>query len=138
MADGGARNFICKSQPRSNVTRTFISQDGIGFAGGDTILYRYMGNSTINATDPSGHIAETVWNAASLGIGLAGLWHSISTGNVMGTTIDMFGIAVDDGVARDRGMAVELLTLFVVPVLYAGYMEFKMNLGLEDLRWESR
>jgi len=34
------------------------------------------------------------------------------------------------------GMAVELLTLFVVPVLYAGYKEFKMNLGLEDHHWE--
>ncbi|MBD3675035.1 MAG: efflux RND transporter permease subunit [Planctomycetaceae bacterium] len=35
------------------------------------------------------------------------------------------------------GMAVELLTLFVVPVLYAGYKEFKMNLGLEDHHWEA-
>lgn len=33
------------------------------------------------------------------------------------------------------GMAVELLTLFVVPVLYAGYKEFKMNLGLYDQDW---
>jgi len=33
------------------------------------------------------------------------------------------------------GMAVELLTLFVVPVLYAGYKEFKMNLGLQDRHW---
>jgi Cu(I)/Ag(I) efflux system membrane protein CusA/SilA len=36
------------------------------------------------------------------------------------------------------GMAVELLTLFVVPVLYAGYKEFKMNLGLEDHHWEAK
>ncbi|TWT56900.1 Cation efflux system protein CusA [Thalassoglobus neptunius] len=33
------------------------------------------------------------------------------------------------------GMAVELLTLFVVPVLYAGFKEFKMNLGMVDRHW---
>jgi Cu(I)/Ag(I) efflux system membrane protein CusA/SilA len=35
------------------------------------------------------------------------------------------------------GMFVELISLFVVPVLYCGYMEFKMNLGLADERWEA-
>ena len=34
------------------------------------------------------------------------------------------------------GMAVELLTLFVVPVLYAGIKEFKMNAGMADRHWE--
>lgn len=33
------------------------------------------------------------------------------------------------------GMAVELLTLFVVPVFYAGFKELKMNLGMEDRHW---
>lgn len=33
------------------------------------------------------------------------------------------------------GMAVELLTLFVVPVLYSAWKEFKMNLGLDDRHW---
>lgn len=33
------------------------------------------------------------------------------------------------------GMAVELLTLFVVPVLYAWFKEQKMNLGLHDRHW---
>jgi RHS repeat-associated protein len=32
----------------------FISQDPIGFAGGDANLYRYVGNSSPNGTDPSG------------------------------------------------------------------------------------
>jgi RHS repeat-associated protein len=32
----------------------WISQDPIGFAAGDTNLYRYVGNSPTNATDPSG------------------------------------------------------------------------------------
>ncbi|MCA9053652.1 MAG: efflux RND transporter permease subunit, partial [Planctomycetaceae bacterium] len=33
------------------------------------------------------------------------------------------------------GMVVELLTLFVVPVVFCGFKEFKMNLGLADRHW---
>jgi len=33
------------------------------------------------------------------------------------------------------GMLVELVTLFVVPVVYCGFKEFKMNLGLDDYHW---
>ncbi len=35
----------------------WISEDPIGFAGGDPNLYRYVGNSPTNATDPSGLVA---------------------------------------------------------------------------------
>ena len=35
-------------------TGRWISQDPIGFAGGDANLYRYVGNSPTNYTDPSG------------------------------------------------------------------------------------
>ena len=31
------------------------------------------------------------------------------------------------------GMAVEILTLFVVPVLYSAYMEMRWNLGVRPL-----
>ncbi|WP_339726916.1 efflux RND transporter permease subunit [uncultured Gimesia sp.] len=33
------------------------------------------------------------------------------------------------------GMTVELITLFVVPVIFVAYKEFKMNLGLSDPHW---
>ncbi|QDV52302.1 efflux RND transporter permease subunit [Gimesia fumaroli] len=33
------------------------------------------------------------------------------------------------------GMTVELITLFVVPVIFVAYKEFKMNLGLSDSHW---
>ena len=33
------------------------------------------------------------------------------------------------------GMFFELVSLFVVPVFYCGYMEFKLRLGLRDRRW---
>ncbi len=35
----------------------FISQDPIGFGGEDANLYRYVGNNSVNATDPSGLLA---------------------------------------------------------------------------------
>jgi RHS repeat-associated protein len=47
----------------SNVGR-FISVDPIGFAAGDTNLYRYVGNSSTNATDPSGEFWNFVAGAA--------------------------------------------------------------------------
>ncbi|MEE2642257.1 MAG: efflux RND transporter permease subunit [Planctomycetota bacterium] len=36
------------------------------------------------------------------------------------------------------GMLVELITLFVLPVVYCGYMEFKWNSGLPDKRFDRR
>jgi len=36
------------------VVGRFISEDPIGFEAGDTNLYRYVGNSPVNATDPEG------------------------------------------------------------------------------------
>ena len=33
------------------------------------------------------------------------------------------------------GMVIELITLFVVPVLYCGFLEFKMNAGFRDSRF---
>jgi hypothetical protein len=35
----------------------FISVDPMGFGAGDTNLYRYVGNNSTNATDPSGELA---------------------------------------------------------------------------------
>lgn len=33
------------------------------------------------------------------------------------------------------GMFIELVSLFIVPLLYCGYMELKFNLGMQDARW---
>ena len=41
-------------------TGLFISQDGIGFSGGNTNLYGYVGNSPTNYTDPSGNIPAPI------------------------------------------------------------------------------
>jgi RHS repeat-associated protein len=45
----------------------FISEDPIGFEAGDTNLYRYVGNSPVNAIDPSGTITFAIPGADGFG-----------------------------------------------------------------------
>lgn len=54
----------------------FISEDPIGFSGGDKNLYAYVGNSPTNFTDPSGNIAA------------AGLLLICAEGALMGAAFD--------------------------------------------------
>jgi Cu(I)/Ag(I) efflux system membrane protein CusA/SilA len=35
------------------------------------------------------------------------------------------------------GMMIEIVTLFVVPVVFCGYKEFKMRMGLADRHWST-
>jgi RHS repeat-associated protein len=42
-------------------TGRWLSEDPIGFAGGDSNLYRYVGNSPTNATDPSGTVSVLIY-----------------------------------------------------------------------------
>jgi len=59
------------------VSSEFISQDPLGFAGGDTNLYRRAGNSPANATDPSG--LAWGWAAAGIGAGVSVAGYTIGT-----------------------------------------------------------
>ncbi|XZE45641.1 RHS repeat-associated core domain-containing protein [Pirellulaceae bacterium SH467] len=43
----------------------FLSQDPIGFDGGDTNLYRYVGNGATNVIDPSGLQERSSWDIES-------------------------------------------------------------------------
>ncbi len=47
--------------PRSSV---FMSQDPLGFGGGQTNLSEYCGDSPANATDPSGCAEDWLWGLA--------------------------------------------------------------------------
>ncbi|CAN1210287.1 hypothetical protein TUMEXPCC7403_08840 [Tumidithrix helvetica PCC 7403] len=51
--------YYYRSRYYDSVVGRFISEDRIGFAGGDTNLYRYVGNSATNGTDPFGYTAIT-------------------------------------------------------------------------------
>jgi RHS repeat-associated protein len=94
------------------VSSEFISQDPLGFAGGDTNLYRRAGNSPANATDPSG--LAWGWAAAGIGAGVsvAGytigtLGYSIWTGQNQFSTGGFVGAAAGGAVA---GLVVGALT----------------------------
>ncbi len=54
----------CRENHNSSVRRSTrsgtISKDPIGFDAGDPNLYRYVGNSPTNATDPSGTVMRTL------------------------------------------------------------------------------
>ncbi len=89
----------------------FISADPIGFAAGDTNLYRYAGNSPGNATDPSGHIATTLVGTGVGGaIGAASyLWFSedFTWGGFWAATGKgaLYGAAIGSGVGVIAGLA---------------------------------
>lgn len=47
-------------------TGRFLSEDPISFGGGDANLYRYVGNSPTNYTDPTGLFLDTLVDVASI------------------------------------------------------------------------
>jgi len=55
------------------VTGWFVSSDPIGFAGGDTNLYRYAFNNPLRWTDPSGLEVNACGILKNVGKGLLGL-----------------------------------------------------------------
>jgi RHS repeat-associated protein len=60
----------------------FISEDPLGFGAGDTNLYRYVGNSSTMATDPTGEFANVAAGAGfgALFGGLGALANDIESG----------------------------------------------------------
>ncbi|WP_347277972.1 RHS repeat-associated core domain-containing protein [Alkalinema sp. FACHB-956] len=55
--DGESQQYYYRARYYDANTGRFIGQDPLGFAAGDSNLYRYVGNSPAMATDPSGEIA---------------------------------------------------------------------------------
>jgi len=52
-------------------TGRFISEDPIGFGGGDVYLYRYVTNNPLSFADPLGLLNKsTIWSPTGVGIGL--------------------------------------------------------------------
>jgi RHS repeat-associated protein len=52
----GTGLYFYRARYYNPVLQRFISQDPIGFGGGDTNLYAYTGNNPVNFTDPSGNV----------------------------------------------------------------------------------
>ena len=66
---GEGEAFFCYRH-YSPETGTFISPDPIGFEGGDTNLYGYVFNNSVNLTDPTGEGPIAVL-ACHLGLGIS-------------------------------------------------------------------
>ena len=78
----------------------FLSEDPLGFAGSDLNLYRYVGNSPINATDPSGCVANVVVGAGIGGVLGAGAYlYQYATGSVEEFSWTDLGIYTAGGMA---------------------------------------
>ncbi len=57
--------------------------------------YSYVGNNPLRCTDPTGEIAEGVWDGISLSIGITSFIMNVKEGNIRGAAVDALGIAVD-------------------------------------------
>jgi RHS repeat-associated protein len=111
-----------------NVGR-FISVDPMGFGAGDTNLYRYVGNSSTNATDPSGEISwSDAQNYAYGGLEntdkfVAGFADKLTGGYTTKLRTEIYGDRVagqHEGFAFNLGQSVGLATGLVTIGLATG------------------
>lgn len=57
--------------------------------------YAFCNNNPVNFVDPDGEAVETLWDIASIGMGVRSFVKNIKSGNVRGAIGDALGIAVD-------------------------------------------
>jgi RHS repeat-associated protein len=116
----------------SNVGR-FISVDPMGFGAGDTNLYRYVGNSSTNYTDPSGLFSlDDLGNYAYGGLEntdkfVAGFAHLVTGGYTTQLRNDVYGDRVEGqhegflfGAGQVAGFGVSLALGFATPNALVG------------------
>jgi len=58
-------------------------------------VYHYAGNNPVKYTDPDGEVIETVWDVASLVMGVESIISNIKDGNVGAAIVDGVGIIAD-------------------------------------------
>ena len=76
----------------------FISEDPVGFEGGDTNLYVYASNNPIMLIDPLGLCSEsgTIWNPANT-LKWGGKILSASGAKATGLTVSIVGVTLEPG-----------------------------------------
>jgi uncharacterized protein RhaS with RHS repeats len=79
------------------VTGRWTTKDPIGFAGGATNLYAYVGGDPVNFVDPNGLIVDPVWDAASVGYGAYSLASNLLCGDYEDAAWDALGLRLDVG-----------------------------------------
>ena len=73
----------------------FITSDPLSEKDYFTSSYVYCGSNPINRIDKDGKIWETVWDAASLSLGINSFWKNISEGSYGAAAIDGAGVVID-------------------------------------------
>jgi uncharacterized protein RhaS with RHS repeats len=68
--------LVCNYNPS---TGRFLSEDPIGFDGGDTNLYRYVSNNPVNYTDPSGNLSPASVTVCLIALGAGAAYDMTST-----------------------------------------------------------
>lgn len=86
--------YYYKARFYSPMLGRFLQTDPIGYAD-DLNLYAYVGNNSVNRRDPSGEIAEVVWDLANVGIGAFSLTSNVLAGNWGWAALDAAGLVYD-------------------------------------------
>lgn len=73
----------------------WTAKDPLNFGGGDSNLFAYAGNDSVNWVDPSGLVIETAWDVASVVLDVASLLDSIECGNGLDIALDSGALAAD-------------------------------------------
>ena len=107
--DGETGNYYYNSRYYDPQVGRFISEDTVGFAGGDANLYRYVGNSSTNYTDPSGQLIPTaIPVAAPPGAGLIPFLRGLGGAGILlappggGGLLNPLPAGQDDRLFQDR------------------------------------
>ncbi len=86
--DFGARQY-------SPALRRWMTPDPLSEKYYGVSPYAFCNNNPVNLVDPDGEAVETLWDIASIGMGVRSFVKNIKSGNVRGAVGDALGIAVD-------------------------------------------
>ncbi|WP_217420783.1 RHS repeat domain-containing protein, partial [Pseudidiomarina piscicola] len=72
----------------------FMQTDPIGYKDGMN-WYAYVGNDPLNMVDSNGRVAESLWDAASLSVGIVSFSKNLYQGNWSAAGVDAIGVIAD-------------------------------------------